>query len=325
MSHRYELSAENKGAADVALDFPKLRLKKGEAARLALFSIVEGADGKKSFSIPAPEGGYFWSIRKPDGSFGGGFECIAPEDVKRADEFDGEACPHCAAVLDGAPEDIIEPRRRRFVMHVVRYLTAPGKSTLLKPYSVEALSWRFTDRYFNALVEENEKWTSGQTPGLLAHDLTLYCENENFQTYKVSVEPEAAWRSDKDLMALVVGTYQAAVEMAPSLRRQLGVTLTKEQMQTRIDEALRRVAATPAAPTVDPSMIEGLADELFGSAPAAAPVAEQASLDDLSGSTEAASVAAPAETQEAEATEAAPAPTAGEAAEELDFDSFFNS
>lgn len=320
MSERFALTQENKGAADQALDFPKLNLKKGEAARLALFSLQTGADGKKGLAVPAPEGGYFFGIRKPNGDFGGSFECIASDEAKEADEYDGDSCPHCKAVSEGAPEAIIESRKRRFVMHVIRYRTAPGSGNLTQPFSVEALAWRFTDRYFNTLVDENTKWTEGNVPGLLGHDITMICEVEQYQNYKVSVEPQSAWRSDQELGKLVLGTYAAAVEMAPLLKRQLGSSLTKEQLVTKVEEALRTYGMVEdqlaAGGMVQPNMesIAGLADDLFGSL-GAIPLTE-----------EAASVVAPEVGVEPVAAEVAELTTEAVVAPDdgvIDFDKFF--
>jgi hypothetical protein len=270
-AQRYGLTQENKGAADQALDFPKLRLKKGEVARLAVFSLVEDENGKKQLGLPAPEGGYFFGLNKPDDNFGGSYECLASEETKRADEYDPDVCPHCAAFKEGLPEDVMTGRRRRFVMHVIRYRTAPGSSKVVAPLSVEGVAWTFTDRYFNALVDENDKWSKDGTPGLMLHDISLTCENEGFQTFKVSVEPDAVWRSDKDAMRLVVGTYSTSLELAPSLRRKLGQRLEKEQLAAKIDEIKRSWNLDGSgAPTAGPVQVDeslfsdlGLADDLF--------------------------------------------------------------
>lgn len=323
MADRYELTQENKGASDQALDFPKLSLKKGEIARVAFLGFRTNDAGKRELAVPVPEGGYFFGIRKPNGDFGGSFECLASEEAKRADELDGDSCPHCKAVSEGAPSSIIEDRKRRFVLHVIRYRTAPGKSELIKPYSVEAVAWRFTDRYFNTLVEENNKWTQGNVPGLLGHDITLVCEVEQYQNFKVSVEPQSAWRSDAELGKLVLGTYAAAMEMAPNLRRQLGKTLTVDQLSATIAQALNDYGVVEAAQEgLQPNLesIEGLAADLFGETGAipdpavAEAVAEAApTLEGVEEIEVPAAVAAPAE-----------APAAAPSADEpIDFDAFF--
>lgn len=335
---RYGLTQENKGAADIALDFPALKLKRGEVARLALFSLQKGEDGKQKLALPDPDGGYYWSLTGADDKFLGRYECLADEDVKKADEFQPEKCAHCQYVQDGVPEEIVGPRKRRFVMHVIRYNTQPGKSALSQPPSVQALAWVFPDRYFNALVDENERWSKDNVPGLLGHDISLLCEVEDFQTFKVSVEPESAWRADPELGKQVLATYLGAVELAPNLTRKLGNTLTSEQLRSKIESALRGAGLGDSGPAMEPMQVDeslikdlGLGEELFGPTgaipePALESALSEAAADEVA---EVGTVDLGALTSEAPA-EAAPeapqAPSEGvseEPAEAIDFDSFF--
>ncbi len=270
MSEAYEFSKENKGLIDSALDFPRLRLeKKGEKARLAIFGIAEN---KKGLVVPEPEGGFYFDLRVPgaEREYVGSFECLADEATKAEGKFDPDVCPHCEVALRGdVSEDIMRPRQRKFVLPVVRYATQPGTSTLIEPASVEVLAWRFTDRYFNVLVDEHTKWLD--TEGLLGHDITLTCEAVQYQNFTISVEPGAAYVDEKKTLgALVIGTFIAQTALVPEgLVRQLGRRMNKIDLEAKITETLGTAAQLGVGgpvevQTMDPATIEGLASTLLG-------------------------------------------------------------
>lgn len=319
MAETYGLTSENKAAVDTALDFPKLKLKKGEVARVAIFGITE-KDGKRSITVPSPEGGYYFDLRNPfagenERDYLGSFECIASEETKRADEYDGDACPHCALVLQGnVSSEVVGPRKRRNVMPVVRYKTKTRSSELVKPYSVEVLAWRFSGKYFNQLVDENERWADpeGANNGLLKHDLVFTCEVEKYQNYLISVMPNSAYAEDKELAKLVLETYLGQTEeLTNGLARVLGTTLNSADLERKLNEVMMITqsgmsdAESFAKPSVDAETISNMAADLLGE-----------SQDETS--VEATDAESPEE--EAEAVSVAAAPTG----DSLDLDEFFN-
>jgi hypothetical protein len=191
---------------------------------------------------------------------------------------------------------------------VVRYRTKPGSADLLEPKAVEVLSWRFTDRYFNELVDANEKWSA--TGGLLGHDITLVCEVPTYQNFRFQVEPDAAWRGDADFGKLVVNTLLGALSLVPQgLRRQCGTTLTADQLDAKIKQVLSEAgqytATAEALPDADAAVIGSLAEDLFSAPGSPGAVAAEESVTE------------PAAAEEEPAAAADP-PAGG-----LDFDSFF--
>lgn len=315
MSQQYGFSKENKGKVDSALDFPRLKLeKKGEKARLAIFGIGKNESGKAELVLPSPEGGYYFDLRIPghEREYVGSFECLAPEAAKQAGEFDADACPHCEAVLGGKiSEEVMRKRTRKMVLPVIRYKTNPTSSELVVPHSVEAVAWRFGDRYFNVLVDEHNKWESSK--GLLGHDITLTCEAVQYQNFTISVEPEAAYAADRDLGKLVVETFiNQTSTLENGLSRVLGSKLNAVDLARKIKETVEGAAQLgiggPIAdtiPTVDPATIENLAADLLGE------------------TTDVEVVQATAVTSEEPAEVTTPA--APEAEAELNFDDFFGS
>ncbi len=277
MSKQYAFSSENKGAVDTALEFPRMKLKKGEVARVAIFGIATDDAGKRSLVVPSPEGGYFFDLNNPSAEkdYIGSFECLASEEVKAEDDLDPEACPHCEiAARANVSEDIMGKRKRKSVLPVIRYKTKPRSAELITPYSVEALAWRIRLGYFNQLVDENERWADpeGSNNGLLKHDLSLTCEVEAWQNYNIAVMPEAAYTTDKDLQRLVLETYiSQTADLKNGLIRQLGQTLNYPDLERKIRETIDAATLTggdfpvPAAPAVDDATVRALAEDLLGS------------------------------------------------------------
>lgn len=321
MSHSYGLTKENKGAVDSALDFPRLSLKKGEKARLAIFTIKKGDDGKQSIGLPEPEGGYYFDLRIPgaEREYVGSFECLADEATKGENGFDPDACPHCAAVLAGnISEEVMRARKRKFVMPVVRYKTQTGSSELVVPHSVEVIAWRFTDRYFNVIVDEQERWAASN--GLLGHDLTLTCTAANYQNFDIGVEPDAAYAKDRELGELVIKTFLSQTGQLPNgLRRVLGNTLTAIDLEKKIADTVESAAQLgiggPTAsviPTVDAATVEGLAADLLGTASNAETVTAAPVQTEIE-------VTAASEVPDVQATDEVAS------SDEVDFDEFFSS
>lgn len=324
MSSKYEMTTENKGTVDAALDFPRLKMeKKGEKMRIAIFGIGDDGSGKRGRITPIPEGGYFFDLRVPgsdDREYIGSYECLASEDIKAADEYAKEECPHCAAVLDGnISEEVMRKRKRKFVMPVVVYQTTPGTSEIVTPPSVSVVAWRFTDRYFNVLVDENEKWAD--SGGLLGHDITLTCEVVNYQTFNISVEPEAAYMADPaGLGKLVLESYvaQTAV-LTAGLGRVLGNKLNAVDLEGKIKSTVEAAAqlgigGLTEVPPVDPALAASIATDIAADLLGEIPVA----------ATEPVVPVVPVVAAEAVPTEAVAVPAAA-AGDGVDFDEFFGT
>ncbi len=313
MSKTYGFTSDNKGAVDTALDFPRLKLKKGEVARLSIFGIATGDDGKRSLEVPAPEGGFYFDLNNPmiEKDYVGSFECLASEAHKIEDELDPEACPHCRIAAAGnVSEEIMGKRKRKSILPVVRYKTKARSTELVEPYSVEVIAWRIRLSYFNQLVDENERWADpdGANNGLLKHDLGITCEVEAWQNYIIAVLPDAAYAADKDLQRLVLETYLSqTADLKNGLIRQLGQSLNAPDLERKIKETVDAATLTggdfTAPSPVDQETVATLAEDLLGTS--------DEESEDEAGSTP-------------EPVPVASVPT-GEESEPIDFDDFFNN
>ena len=274
---QYALTKENKGATDAVLDFPVFKpQRKGERARIALFSPKIEGGRVTGIQTVAPDGGYFFELRNPKvdrrqaDAFKGRYECLAPEADKMADRRNADECPHCLYVLEGRGRGIFGDLRRRFVVPIVRYQT-DTRGAVITPFSVEVLLWSFTDSVFNILVDEDRKWR--ESGGLLGHDLMLTCEIKEFHRWAISVEPDAAYRADKDRFRHTLRTYVALTNpIRGRLLRRAGLTLSADSLRERLDDVIREVEGS-YSDTVATSPVEAESlQEVFGAGGARMPV-----------------------------------------------------
>lgn len=320
---RVEFKAENK-VATTNYDYPKLKLKVGERARVLLLEdpVVEYVHTLRKPQIinGIPQ---MFTDKRRDGSE---FEankmdflsrplCLGDATILADKGSDPKNCPMCKMAqtnpdFTGAPQ-------RRYAMHVIRYRTKAGTTDLLTPYSVETLVWAFTDTIFNKLVDFKEEWGD-----LRKHDLLLGpCQvPEHFQKFDITVAAKAGWMEDAERQKLTVQTFRE--NQIPDLTIACGSVKEKhwiEEDLAAIQDAWKTVSGAEAEPAgLDSTSLDddlggllGGSDEKWAdSAPAddEAPKSEDTSsgdVDDLLGSLD---NFTPDETPEAEETPVKEAP-----------------
>jgi hypothetical protein len=208
---RVTFSTENKKAT-TNYDYPKLKLKQGESARILLLEDSPVVEYVHTLNKPTIVGGKPVTIvaERKDGSKYNDFKmdfisrpiCLGDETVLDDKGSDPKNCPICALAKENP--DAAKAPQRRFAMHVIRYKTKPGGATLVTPYSVETVVWAFTDRMFGKIVDFKEEWGD-----LRKHDLIMGpCTNEMFQQFDISVGSKAAWLEDKARQKLTAETFK---------------------------------------------------------------------------------------------------------------------
>lgn len=197
---RVGFSTENKKAT-TNYDYPKLKLKSGEKARILILEdpVVEYVhtlrkpkilNGKPLMETKKRKDESEYQDYKMD--FVSRPICIGDESILDDKGSDPSNCPMCA--LAKSDPDMTSAPQRRFAMHVVRYKTKPGTTDVQTPFSVDIVVWSFTDRIFNAIVDFKNDWED-----LRKHDLILGpCTNETFQQFDMNVAPKAAWLQSAD-------------------------------------------------------------------------------------------------------------------------------
>lgn len=203
---RFEFKEEN--VKKNLYDFPKLKLKKNEVARIVL--------------LEDPVGEYVHNLRKPklvngipetevkerrDGTTYEAYKtdwvssviCLGDFGTLEANGSDADRCPVCA---EAAKSDIVLRPQRRFAMHVIQYQTKPN-GDVATPFGVTTKIWAFTDKVFGQLFDIKKEWKD-----LRVHDLILKCTNEAFQNYEITVGASAAWRASDENQRLTVATFK---------------------------------------------------------------------------------------------------------------------
>ncbi len=207
---RVEFATENKKAT-TNYDYPKLKLKNGEYARILLLEspVVEYVHTLRKPQIVNGQPVMFMDERKDKTKFEANKMdflsrpiCLGDAGILDDKGSDPKNCPICALAKENS--DMAAAPQRRFAMHVIRYKTKAGGTALITPYSVETLVWSFTDKTFNKIVDFKEEWGD-----LRKHDLTLGpCTNETFQQFDISVAAKAAWLEDDERKKLTAATFK---------------------------------------------------------------------------------------------------------------------
>ncbi len=194
-------------------DFPKLKLKVGEFARIVLleapwtewthrlekFSIQ---DGKPVWIKKTRMNGTEYEVRQKD--FISNPICLGKQEIIEGDGkgLDPQNCPICALAKEN-PE-LAEAPKRRFAVNAVRYRTKPGGNVLTTPFSVDWVVWQFPEKRAGRIISLREEWGD-----LRKHDLILGpCEApESFQKYEINISPRAEWLEDDDRKQRTLATY----------------------------------------------------------------------------------------------------------------------
>jgi hypothetical protein len=235
---RIDFDVKNK-VAQTNYDYPKLKLKNGERARVLV-------------GLESPVREYVHTLRKPqvingvpqmikatrkDGSTYDDYKmdflsrplCLGDASVLAKEGSDVRNCPMCA--LAKQHPDMTSAPQRRYAMHVIRYKTKAGTFDLITPYSIEVLVWSFTDRIFNQIADAANEWGD-----LRKHDLLLGpCTNETFQQFEMSVGAKAAWLEDASRKAL---TAQAFAE---NQIEDLAIACGSKKEKRWVDEDLNKI------------------------------------------------------------------------------------
>lgn len=207
---RVAFTPENKKST-TNYDYPKLKLKRGEQAR-----IVVGLEN--------PEVEYVHTLRKPKMENGQPVMtseerrgrqvetnamdfvartiCIGDQGILDDKGSDPKNCPMCEMAKDHP--DWMQAPQARYAVHVIRYRTKSGSFEIATPFAVEVLVWSFTARMFNKLVE-----FATEHGDLRQRDLLLGpCENENFQKFDIAVGSKAEWVQSDDRQQLTALTWK---------------------------------------------------------------------------------------------------------------------
>ncbi len=256
---------ENK-KAQVSYDFPKLKLKAGERARIAVLQEPE-MEYVHNFRKPVIENGKvkMETAKRRDGSeyqtekmaFVRNPICRGDFSTLEEKGVDPKNCPACKMAQDNP--DWMQAPKRRYAMHVIRYRTKSGSFAVADPFAVETLVWSFPDRIFNKLIEFGEELGGD----LKKADLMLGpCENENFQKFDITIGQKAEWATSDETKRMVKATLQGG--MIPDLKVAIGNDQTEHYMKQDLETIAEAWAQARGGDEEKsaPNLSEGL-DNLF--------------------------------------------------------------
>lgn len=299
-------------------DFPKLKLKNGQRARILLLEdpIMEY---RHSLDKPKVENGTpkMGTFKRKDGTEYQDYEkqfistplCTGDFDVLRERGSDPANCLMCKMAHEHP--DWVKAPQARYAMHVINYKIKPGESFETNtPFAVETLVWAFSQTMFNRIVDFKTEWTD-----LRQHDLLLGpCTNEGFQKFEITVGAKAAWLESEDRKRLTLETFEG--QKIPDLSIACGSK--KEERWIRIDlDAIAEAWAVVNGSGLTPgptgrvedsstSLTDDLAT-LLDTPAAEAPAAAPASTEDLDALLGEAKEEKPAPAAEAKKEDPAPA------------------
>lgn len=271
---RVGFAVENK-VATVNYDYPKLKLKKGEHARILVGledPVVEYVhtlrkpkivDGKPQMFMDERRDGTKFENYKMD--FVSRPICLGDAAELEKKGSDPAHCPACKLAKD-FPDYAREPQRR-YAMHVIRYRTKGGGTEVAVPFSVEVVVWSFTDTIFNKIIDIKSEWGD-----LRKHDLLLGpCTVEDFQKFDITPASKAEWLADPERQKVTALTFRE--NQIPDLRIAAGSVKQKQWVEQDVDaiiENWRIVKGVEESTSSTVSLDDDLNSLLSGGTPAAA-------------------------------------------------------
>lgn len=247
---RIEFTTENK-APTVNYEYPKLKLKKGERARIIVGlespvmeyvhtlrkpQIVNGVP--QTVAVTNPRTNKTTMEYKKD--FIGRPICLGDPTVLADKGIDPKNCPACA--LAQKSTDYTTAPQRRYAMHVFKYGVKGGTADVATPFRGELLVWSFTDKVFNKMVDLKEDFGGD----LRKHDLVLGpCTNEDFQQFEITPSLQAEWLKDKERRDYVMATFSE--NQIPDLTIACGSPKQKSWIEQDVETILEAWAEIKAA------------------------------------------------------------------------------
>lgn len=266
---RVDFAPENKQAVGTNYDYPKMKLKVGERARIIVGLEAPWSEYVHELRAPQIINGEPVMVevenrgkksREPKMDFISKPICLGDATILADKGLDPKNCPVCRLAKEHP--DMTGAPKIRYAMHIIRYRTKQGTWDVQTPFSVELLVWGFTAGRFNTIADIREEFGD-----LREHDLLLGpCEPpELMQKFDVKAGNKAVWREDKANTRLVLETFKN--NQIPDLSIACGSKKKAEWLEQDVEKILERwdefSAITRKASARDTSSLdEGLSNIL---------------------------------------------------------------
>jgi len=251
---RLEFSPDNQKKSDY--QYPKLKLKKDERARILLIEPEPWAEYQHTLRMPQIKDGKI--VTREDKTrngdtyityetdFVGTPICLGDVEKLASDGLDTKNCPVCAEAQK--QPDAFQAPKRRFALNIIKYRTKPGTFDLSDVFSVEVIGWSFTELLFNRLVDFQNEWGD-----MRKHDLLLGpCTIEKFQKFEIGVAAKAEWMLDAERRELVKATYESSKLDDKALAALCGRPVAKDWLIKDITKINNRWAEVRAIENSEP-------------------------------------------------------------------------
>jgi hypothetical protein len=276
---------EEKNKTTTSSDYPRLKLEKGEKARIVCLENPEAAfvhtlrapkliNGMPKMITRERQNGE--TFEDYDQDFIGRPICLGDEGILEERGSDPKNCPICKMASEG---DMAQSPQRRFAMHVFKYATRTGTTEIIEPFSGQLVVWSFTDKIFGKLVDFATEWGN-----LQAHDLLLGpCTNPTFQQYDIGISGKAEWTASPDRRNYVAVMFRE--NQTKDLASFCGRRQDRRYLEEDLDKVRQRWAIIsgrgtgtpqpdPAVAAEAPTLAEGLGDLLSQQADTSLPSRE---------------------------------------------------
>jgi hypothetical protein len=296
---RTTFTADNKAKSN-RLDYPVLKLAKGEHARVVVMEVDPITEFVHNIEAPILDDqgrpvmetrNYSKSSREVmSKSFVGRHKCFGRFEVLREKQIDPEVCPTCKAAKDG---EGIEPPTQRFVVHVFQYATKPGTFTAQEPLSGKLVAWALSSKRWNELVDMAVEHGEPDKPrDIRTIDLLLGpCENEGWQKYEIKAGAKCRWMADKVAQKFVSEVYRnnRAQDLTPLIAPEVSLEQARSDIravQAKYDVLNGRTGADTTTAAEEAGVgqaVDDILGEALGGQPAETASSVSSSADEASG------------------------------------------
>lgn len=241
--------------ANVGNQYPKLKLDRGERARICVIETDPMVEYVHTLRAPQVVNGRVVMeqiqtrdgtvIEKPKEDFMGQHICLGSFETLESNGSDPANCPTCAAARDNG--DLIQTPYPKYAVHVVRYATQPGSFNVQDPFNVTLVGWSFGPAKFNSLIDLRNEWGD-----LKQRDLLLGpCESKQFQKFEVNVGASCEWLADDTRKQAVARLYK---DNKGDLTGLIGRKLARHMIEEDLAKTLARARMAYGNPGAGPDV-----------------------------------------------------------------------
>lgn len=202
-SRRLAFSADNRLAS--VFDIPRLTLKKGERARIAML------ENDASFMLRHWVGGI------------GYIECRGEFEKIRDVGADPAACPLCK-IASPIRDSACSMPKRSFCAPIMQYLTDSRLQPTV-PIAAQMKLWVFGEDKFGVLCNRAD-----ERGDLRQYDIIISCQEEQYQRFDIDIAQTAFWLKDEETRSRIAELYKQEKPSEADLLRVLGRSLEAEQI-----------------------------------------------------------------------------------------------